>query len=107
MQASTQSAAIALPRWKRQLSLAAVVAAATTFGLTYSLSAPLIAMSLMARGHSSLFIGINAAMHALGVLLAAPLLPGLAAKLGARRLTVLALIAAGVLLFLFRLWPMV
>ena len=61
----------------------------------------------MARGHSSLFIGINAAMHALGVLLAAPLLPGLAAKLGARRLTVLALIAAGVLLFLFRLWPMV
>lgn len=108
MQASTPSnAAIALPRWKRRLSVAAVVAAATTFGLTYSLSAPLIAMSLMARGHTSVFIGVNAAMHALGVLLAAPLLPGLAAKLGARRLTVFALIAAGVLLFLFRLWPMV
>jgi MFS family permease len=108
MQPSKQSAGpISLTRCKRQLSVAAVVAAATTFGLTYSLSAPLIAMSLMARGHSSLFIGVNAAMHALGVLLAAPLLPGLAAKLGARRLTVLALVLAGVLLYLFRLWPMV
>src|SRR5580698_6054810 len=107
MQASTPSSAVVLSRWKRSLSVAAVVAAATTFGLTYSLSAPLIAMSLMARGHSSLFIGINAAMHALGVLLAAPLLPGLAARFGARRLTVVALITAGALLFLFRLWPMV
>lgn len=96
-----------MPRWKRQLSVAAVVAAATTFGLTYSLSAPLIAMSLMARGHSSLFIGINAAMHALGVLLAAPFLPGLAARFGARKLTVFALIVAALLLFLFCLWPVV
>lgn len=108
MQASTQTTAtMASPRWRRQLSVAAVVAAATTFGLTYSLSAPLIAMSLVARGHSSLFIGINAAMHALGVLLAAPLLPGLAARFGARTLTVCALVLAGVLLFLFRLWPIV
>lgn len=108
MQASTPStAAMTPPRWKRQLSVAAVVAAAMTFGLTYSLSAPLIAMSLMARGHSSLFIGIHAAMHALGVLLAAPFLPGLAARWGARKLTVLALIFAALLLFLFRLWPVV
>jgi MFS family permease len=108
MQASTPSTtAMTAPRWKRRLSVGAVVAAATTFGLTYSLSAPLIAMSLMARGHSSLFIGINAAMHALGVLLAAPFLPGMAAKWGARKLTVVALIVAAVLLFLFRLWPVV
>ena len=108
MQASAQTtAATPSPRWRRQLSLAAVVAAATTFGLTYSLSAPLIAMSLVARGHSSLFIGVNAAMHALGVLLAAPLLPGLAARFGTRTLTVCALVLAGVLLFLFRLWPIV
>lgn len=108
MSASTPSAAVATPpRWKRQLSTAAVVAAATTFGLTYSLSAPLIAMSLVARGHSSLFIGINAAMHALGVLLAAPFLPALSARFGARRLTVFSLIAAGVLLVLFRVWPIV
>ncbi|GGA21969.1 MFS transporter [Dyella nitratireducens] len=108
MQASTQSTAtVALPRWRRQLSVTAVVAAATTFGLTYSLSAPLIAMSLVTRGYSSIFVGVNAAMHALGVLLAAPLLPGLAARFGARRLTVLALVLAGVLLFLFQVWPVV
>lgn len=86
--------------------MGAVVASATIFGLTYSLSAPLIAMSLLARGHSSMFIGVNAAMHAVGVLLAAPLLPGLAARFGARKITVSALIAAGVLLLLFRAWPM-
>jgi MFS family permease len=42
-----------------------------------------------------------------GVLLAATLLPALAARFGARRLTVTALIAAGVLLFLFRVCPQV
>jgi MFS family permease len=107
MQASMHATAALPPRWKRRLSAGAVVAAATTFGLTYSLSAPLIAMSLTARGYSSLFIGINAGMHAVGVLLAAPLLPALAARFGARRLTVTALIAAGVLLFLFRVCPQV
>ncbi len=108
MQASTDSPiAAAQQRRQRRLSMAAVIAAATTFGLTYSLTAPLIAMSLMARGYSSLFIGMNAAMHAVGVLLAAPLLPGLAARLGARRLTVIALAVSAALLAIFRLWPLV
>ena len=108
MQASTDSPIAAAPsRWQRRLSMAAVIAAATTFGLTYSLTAPLIAMSLMARGYSSLFIGMNAAMHAVGVLLAAPMLPGLAARLGTRQLTVMALAVSAVLLVFFRLWPLV
>lgn len=108
MQTSTPTTAVAASlRWRRRLSVAAVVAAATTFGLTYSLSAPLIAMTLVARGYSSVFIGANAAMHAIGVLLAAPLLPGMAARLGARTLTALALMLAGLLMFLFWLWPAV
>ena len=108
MQASTDSPIAAAPsRWQRRLSMAAVIAAATTFGLTYSLTAPLIAMSLMVRGYSSLFIGMNAAMHAVGVLLAAPMLPGLAARLGTRQLTVMALAVSAVLLVFFRLWPLV
>jgi hypothetical protein len=41
-------------------STAAVIAAATIFGLTYSLSAPLIALDLDARGYSETFIGFNA-----------------------------------------------
>ena len=93
--------------WQRRLSVAAVVAAATTFGLTYSLSAPLVAMSMQSRGYSSAFIGANAAMHALGVLIAAPFLPNLAARFGARTLTVIALLLAAALLWLFQLLPLI
>lgn len=87
--------------WRRHFSTGAVIAAATIFGLSYSLSAPLIAMSLEQRGHSNMFIGINAAMHALGVLLIAPAMPALAARLGARSLAMLALLATAITLALF------
>ncbi len=53
---------------RRMFSTAAVIAAATIFGLTYSLSAPLIALDLDACGYSETFISFNAAMHAGGVL---------------------------------------
>lgn len=93
--------AMARQRWRQRLSTGAVIAAATVFGLSYSLSAPLIAMSLVARGHSSSFIGLNAAMHALGVLLIAPLMPSLAARFGARQLAAGALLITAVTLALF------
>lgn len=92
-------------RGRRLVSVGAVIAAATVFGLTYSLSSPLIAVSLKARGYSDTFIGVNAAMHAVGVLLIAPLLPWLAARLGARKLTVAALLLAALALLLFVAWP--
>lgn len=93
--------AMARQRWRQRLSTGAVIAAATVFGLSYSLSAPLIAMSLVARGHSSSFIGLNAAMHALGVLLIAPLMPSLAARFGARQLAAGALLITAMTLALF------
>jgi MFS family permease len=89
------------PVWRRWLSTAAVIAAATTFGLSYSLSAPLIAMSLMARGYPTGFIGLNAAMHALGVLMIAPFMPALAARFGARWLSIMALAVTAIVLALF------
>lgn len=88
-------------RFRQRLSTGAVIAAATVFGLSYSLSAPLIAMSLAAGGHDSTFIGVNAAMHALGVLLIAPVMPALAARFGARRLAVVAMVVTGLVLALF------
>nr|WP_255557978.1 MFS transporter [Dyella sp. ASV24] len=88
-------------RWPRFLSTAAVIVAATIFGLSYSLSAPLIAMSLAAGGHSGTYIGVNAAMHALGVLLIAPVMPALAGRFGARALAVAALIVTAVVLAAF------
>ena len=89
------------------LSIAAVIATASIFGLTYSLTAPLIALQLAQRGYGELYIGLNAAMHAAGVLLIAPVLPRLAVKFGARRLIVAALLSTTVLLALFPLVPAV
>jgi MFS family permease len=88
-------------------SSAAVIAAATIFGLTYSLSAPLIALDLDARGYSESFIGFNAAMHACGVLLIAPFMPRLAAAIGARGLTLAALALSALVLALFPFAPSV
>jgi MFS family permease len=100
-QDAAASTALALRRWPRLLSTAAVIVAATIFGLSYSLSAPLIAMSLAASGHSGSYIGLNAAMHALGVLLIAPVMPTLAARFGARTLAVAALVVSAVVLAAF------
>lgn len=94
-------ALLVLRRGPRLLSTAAVIVAATIFGLSYSLSAPLIAMSLAAGGHSGTYIGVNAAMHALGVLLIAPAMPALAGRFGARALAVAALIVTSVVLAAF------
>ncbi len=89
------------------LSMAAVIATASIFGLTYSLTAPLIAVQLAQRGYGEFYIGLNAAMHAAGVLLIAPLLPFLAMRFGARRLIVAALLGTAGLLALFPLVPAV
>lgn len=89
----------------RLLSSAAVVAVAMMFGLTYSLSAALIALELAHRGLSETMIGANAAMHALGVLAMAFLLPRLIARLGIRRMMIGALLTAALVLAAFPFVP--
>ena len=83
----------------------AVIATVTIFGLTYGLSAPLIALTLDSRGYSEAFIGVNAAMHALGVLLVAPALPWLCRHVSAHLLMLGALVASALLLMLFPWTP--
>jgi MFS family permease len=90
---------------RRLGSTAAVISVATIFGLTYGLSAPLIALDLAERGAPEWQIGLNAAMHALGVLLIAPLLPRLAARAGTRTLLVIALVVAATVLAAFPVIP--
>lgn len=89
------------------LARAAVIAVATIFGLTYSLTAPLIALDLAERGLGETAIGLNAAMHAVGVLLTAPLLPRLVARFGARRMVVMALLLSAIVVALFPAMPLV
>ncbi len=87
--------------------MAAVIATAAIFGLTYGLTAPLIADNLAERGAGEALIGANAAMHALGVLLIAPLLPRLAVRFGQRGLIVAALLLSACTLALFPLLPLI
>jgi MFS family permease len=87
------------------LSLAAVIATAAIFGLTYSLSASLLALDLAERGAARSVIGLNAAMHALGVLAIAPVLPRFVGRIGARRITLAALVLVGLVLPLFPATP--
>jgi MFS family permease len=87
------------------MSRLAVIVTAMMFGLSYSLSASLIALDLSGRGLSESFIGANAALHAAGVLAMAMLLPRLVARIGARALILLALLMAAATLAAFPLLP--
>nr|WP_210289629.1 MFS transporter [Chelatococcus caeni] len=89
------------------MARAGIIATAAVFGLTYSLSAALIALDLAERGLSEGLIGANAAMHAVGVLAMAFLLPRIGARWGLRRAIVGALGCAALLLCLFPLMPLV
>lgn len=85
--------------------LVAVILTAAIFGLTYGLSAPLIALQFDAAGWGAVAIGLNAAMHALGVLLIAPVLPAITARLGVMWTAWVALGGAAVTLLLFPAVP--
>src|SRR5690349_17910279 len=90
---------------RRHFSRAAVISVALIFGLTYSLTASLIALDLLDRGFSETLIGANAAMHALGVLAMAPFLPGLAVRFGPRPLIIAALVVSALILLSFPVVP--
>jgi len=100
------TADLALAPRTRFVSMAAVISVAMIFGLTYSLSAALIAIDLAERGFGETMIGLNAAMHALGTLLVAPILPKLVGRIGPRRIVVIALAVAAVTLALFPASPL-
>jgi MFS family permease/uncharacterized membrane protein HdeD (DUF308 family) len=86
-------------------AVASLVATGMIFGLTYGLSAPLLALTLTQMGFSESFVGANAAMHAVGVLLVAPLLPRLAWRVGPKLPITGALLAAAAALALFPVMP--
>ncbi|KXV28336.1 transporter [Gluconobacter japonicus] len=75
------------------------------FGLTYGLSAPLLALDLTRMGFGENVIGANAAMHAVGVLALAPFLPGLAWRYGPKLPITVALLVVAATLALFPIMP--
>jgi MFS family permease len=87
------------------LTKAAVISVACMFGLTYSLSATLIALNLASMGLSETLIGANAAMHAVGVLAMVFILPRLSVFFGLRPVVLFSLLLSAFLLFLFPALP--
>ena len=86
-------------------SIISLVATALIFGLTYGLSAPLIALSLTQLGYGEGFIGANAAMHAVGVLAIATFLPAIAWRFGAKLPIAISLLVAATILAMFPQMP--
>jgi len=78
-----------------------VIFSVTVFSLTYGLSSPLIAFKLLNAGMSESAIGVNAAMHAVGVFLIAPFLPALFRRYRPLTLIVVSLCAITVIFMLF------
>lgn len=85
------------------ISRIAVILTVAMFGLTYSLSAPLIALEMVAKGASQTLVGANAAMHAIGVLVVALVLPGVVSKVGPRLLILLSLVVSAAVLVVIAL----
>lgn len=89
------------------LARGAIIATAAVFGLTYSLSAPLVAFGLAQHGLSEGLIGANAAMHAVGVLITAMLLPRLVGRLGARGVIISSVVLSAITLIAFPAMPVI
>ena len=85
-------------------NLVAACAAITVFGLAFGMSYPLLSLILEARGTSSAMIGVNASMGPLGILLASSVIPALAKRFGARRVTLIAAGFTAVTLLCFKLF---
>lgn len=90
----------------QRLGQAVVIGAVMIFGLTYGLSAPLISLRLHTEGYDEWFIGLNAAMHAVGVFAVAPFLPALCQRSTPGALITRSLFAILVLLCLFPFVPL-
>nr|WP_159466555.1 MFS transporter [Scandinavium goeteborgense] len=84
--------------------LFAIIFSVTVFSLTYGLSSPLLSFKLIHAGMTESMIGINAAMHAVGVFAIAPFLPALFRRV---RPAILMLISLGAIAIIFLLFSVV
>jgi MFS family permease len=76
----------------RLRTLLAVAGCIVVYALTLGFTTPLISLILEARGFDRTWIGLNAAMPSLSMLLFAPLVPAAVHRLGVRRLLILCLL---------------
>jgi MFS family permease len=78
----------------------AVISMAAVFGILQGMTYPLFALLLGGQGYGATLIGVNAAMMPLGLIVAAPFVPSVARRVGARRLAVAACLVIALALLL-------
>ena len=78
---------------QRIINLLAAIAAITVFGFTFGLMFPLLSLIMESRGIPSQWIGINSAMHPVGIVLSIFAIPYVVRRFGAKR----AVIGSGLL----------
>jgi len=78
---------------QRLINLLAAIAAITVFGFTFGLMFPLLSLIMESQGIPSQWIGYNAAMHPVGIVLSIFAIPFVVRRFGAKR----AVIGAGLL----------
>jgi len=81
--------------------LFAIIFSVTVFSLTYGISSPLLAFKLIHAGMTESMVGLNAAMHALGVFAVAPFLPALFRRFRPFTLMLISLGAIAIIFILF------
>jgi MFS family permease len=84
---------------QRLINLLAATAAITVFGFTFGLMFPLLSLIMESRGVPSQWIGYNAAMHPIGIVLSVFVIPVAVRRFGAKRAVIgAALLTAAVIL---------
>lgn len=81
--------------------LFAIIFSVTVFSLTYGISSPLLAFKLIHAGMTESMVGLNSAMHALGVFAVAPFLPALFRRFQPFTLMLISLGAIAIIFILF------
>lgn len=84
MTADCMSPSDALTRRERLTGLTVAIACVSLVGVGLSLSIPLLAFAMAARGASGALIGLNAAMGGVATVMVAPFIPRVAASIGVR-----------------------
>ena len=89
---------------ERRLSLAAAIGSIAVFGVGIGLAFPLLSLILEARGTESTLTGLSAAVAAIAVFIAPPLVPGLVRRFGLSRFMLACLVLDAVLFLLMKVF---
>ena len=90
---------------QRLINLLAAIAAITVFGFTFGLMFPLLSLIQEAHGVPSSLIGVNAAMHPLGIVLSVFAIPYVVRRFGTKRAVIGAGLLTAVVIVSYPLFP--